>query len=140
MVCGNKDWWWQKRREPGFSFVLKNNDTSLTLANGDDELTLVTPFPDGHKDGWLHALTAVDKAAGEIRVYYDFRLIRTFPLEEPFRGSADNGSPFAVGNDVGHKNNVRDFPNIFRMDDLLVFGDALTDADVKELEEYYKNN
>ena len=82
----------------------------------------------------------MDKAAGEIRVYYDFRLIRTFPLEEAFRGGADNGCPYVVGNDVGHKNNVRDFPNIFRMDDLLVFDGALTDADVKELEEYYKNN
>ena len=139
VVCGNKDWWWQKRREPGFSFVLKNNDTVLALGSGDDDFGLVTPFPDGHKDGWLHAVTAVDKERGEVRVYYDFALIRTFPLAEDFRGDADNGCPFVVGNDVGRKNNITDFPNIFRMDDLLVFGDALTGADVEALREYYDN-
>ena len=24
VVCSDKDWWWQKRREQGFSFVMKN--------------------------------------------------------------------------------------------------------------------
>ena len=138
VVCGNKDWWWQKRREPGFSFVLKNNDTVFALGSGSDDFALVTPFPDGHGDGWLHAITAVDKEKKEIRVYYDFRLIRSFPLEDAFCGSPDNGLPFTVGNDVGHKNNIRDFPNIFRMDDLLIFGGAFTDADAAALEDYYR--
>lgn len=137
VVCGNKDWWWQKRRETGLSLVMKNNDTVFLLGNGDDEFSLVTPYPDTHKDGWLHAIFCVDHAAGEVRVYYDFRLIRRFPLPEAFRVSPDNGCPFVVGNDVGRKNNVDVFPNIFRMDDLLVLSGAVTDADVAALKDYY---
>ena len=82
-------------------------------------------------------MTAVDKETGEVRVYYDFKRIRVFPLPAGFFGSAD-AFPFVVGNDVGRKNNTEIFPNIFRMDDLLVFGCALTDADVGKLEAFYK--
>ena len=137
VVFGNKDWWWRKRSETGVSFVLKNNDTVFLLGNGSDDLAVVTPFPDGHKDGWLHTAVTVDKEKREIRVYYDFAQIRSFPLPEEFSGAPDNGCPFVVGNDVGHKNNVREFPNIFRMDDLLVFGSALGDAEIGKLKEYY---
>ena len=38
---------------------------------------------------------------------------------------------------MGHKNNVKDFPNIFRMDDLLVFDGALTEEDIQNLKAYY---
>ena len=136
VVCSNKDWWWQKRREQGFSFVMKNNDTVLLLGNNDDDFGLITPFPDDHKEGWLHCVTAVDKVKGEIRVYYDFKRIRSFPLPAGFFGSAD-AFPFVVGNDVGRRNNTEIFPNLFRMDDLLLFGTALTDEDVERLEKFY---
>ena len=139
VVCGNKDWWWQKRRETGFSFVMKNNDTVLCLGNGDDDFGLVTPYPDTHREGWLHAVTAVDKENKQVRVYYDFTLIRTFPLPEGFADTDLDAFPFVVGNDVGHKNNTEVFPNLFRMDDLLLFSAALTDKDVEKLKEYYRD-
>ena len=82
-------------------------------------------------------MTAVDKEKGEIRVYYDFKRIRGFPLPAGFTGSFD-AFPFVVGNDVGRKNNTEIFPNLFRMDDLLLFGTALTDGDVEKLEAFYK--
>ena len=138
VVFGNKDWWWRKRSEKGVSFVLKNNDTVLLLANGDDDVAVITPFPDGHKDGWLHAAVAVDREKREARVYYDFTLIRTFALPEAFCGCPDNGCPFVVGNDVGHKNNTEVFPNIFRMDDLLVFDGAFGEDEIAALKEYYE--
>lgn len=137
VVCGNKDWWWQKRRERGFSLVMKNNDTVFLLGSGADEFGLVTPFPEGHGDGWLHTAVSVDKEQRELRIYYDFRLIRRFPLEEQFLCDLDSGAPFVAGNDVGGKNNTEIFPNLFRMDDLLVFADALTDDDVAALKTYY---
>ena len=137
VVFGNKNWWWQKRSEKGLSLVLKNNDTVFLMGSGDDDFSVITPFPDSHLDGWLHAAFVVDRAAGEIRVYYGFTLIRAFPLPAGFEGAPDNGCPFVVGNDVGHNNNIRDFPNIFRMDDLLVFDGALTDEDIHALEAYY---
>ena len=138
VVCANKDWWWQKRREQGFALVMKNNDTVLLLGSGKDEFGLVTPFPDDHKEGWLHTMAAVDKAAGEIRVYYDFKHIRAFRLPEGFAGSFD-AFPFVVGNDVGRKNNTETFPNIFRMDDLIVFDGAFTDADAETLRTFYES-
>ena len=118
--------------------MLKNNDTVLLLGNNEDDFGLITPFPDDHKEGWLHTVAAVDKENKEIRIYYDFKRIRSFPLPAGFFGSAD-AFPFVVGNDVGRKNNTEIFPNIFRMDDLLIFGSALTDEDVGRLEAFYKD-
>ena len=137
VVCGNKDWWWQKRRERGFSLVMKNNDTVFLMGCGNDEFGLITPYPDSHRDGWLHTVVAVDKENRELRVFYDFRLIRRFPLEEQYLCDLDSGLPFVIGNDVGGKNNTESFPNLFRMDDLLVFSGALDEADAESLKTYY---
>ena len=57
-------------------------------------------------------------------------------LPEGFAGSLD-AFPFVVGNDVGRKNNSEIFPNIFRMDDLLLFNGAFTDEDAEKLKQYY---
>ena len=51
---------------------------------------------------------------------------------------ADNSAPrFFVGNDAGMENNTKEFPNIFRLDDLFIFNHAFTDEDAGELKEYY---
>ncbi len=51
---------------------------------------------------------------------------------------ADNSaSAFFVGNDAGMKNNTEEFPNIFRLDDLLLFNRAFTEEDAAKLKEYY---
>ncbi|MBQ7638741.1 MAG: alkaline phosphatase family protein [Clostridia bacterium] len=136
VVCSNKDWWWQKRRETGFSFVMKNSDTVVLFGNGNDDFSVVTPFPDEHESGWLHAAVCVDRNKREIRVYYGFELIRAFPIPEEFMCGAD-APVFVVGNDVGYENNEKHFPNLFRMDDLLILDGALDDKDIAKLEKYY---
>jgi len=136
VVCSNKDWWWQKRRERGFSFVFKNSDTRILFGNESDEFSVLTPFPDEHDKGWIHAVTVVDRDKREIRVYYNFEIIRAFPIPDDFMCSADAGE-FVVGNDVGFENNEKHFPNLFRMDDLLIFDGSLNDRDVEALKKYY---
>ena len=115
---------------------MKNSDTVVLFGNGNDDFSVVTPFPDEHESGWLHAAVCVDRNKREIRVYYGFELIRAFPIPEEFMCGAD-APVFVVGNDVGYENNEKHFPNLFRMDDLLILDGALDDKDIAKLEKYY---
>lgn len=136
VVCSTKPWWWQKRDCRGFSLVVKKSDTVLCLANGNDDLSLITPFPDDFADGWINALFTVDKQKKIIRVYYDFKFIRSFAFDEGFAGETVSNI-FTVGNDTENDNNNRAFPNLFRMDDLLLFSSALSEEEIAALSRYY---
>ena len=136
VICGNRSWWWQDRNANGFTFVLKNNDTVLSLGCPTEHEDVVTPFPAEVEKGWIHVIAAVDKAACEVRVYTDFAFTRR--LKVPAAVLADNsGAVFTVGDDTRHLNNTKDFPNVFRTDDLLLFNGAFTDADAAKLAAYY---
>ncbi len=136
VVCSTKPWWWQKRSSKGFSLVVKKSDTVLCIANGNDDLSLITPFPEDFAAGWINALFTVDKQKKEIGVWYDFRFIRSFPMDEAFCGETV-ANVFSIGNDTENDNNNRAFPNIFRMDDLLLFDGVLSAEDIASLGDYY---
>ena len=136
VVCGNRSWWWQDRNANGFTFVLKNHNTVISLGCPEDHEDIVTPLPDEISNGWIHIITAVDKEKREIRVYTDFAYTRSMPV--PANCLADNSAPvFRVGDDTRGRNNTEDFPNLFKMDDLLIFRGAFTQADAKKLGAYY---
>ena len=136
VVCSNRDWWWQNRNRNGFTLVLKNNDTVLSLGCPEDHDDFVTPLPADVESGWVHVIAAVDKEKNELRVYTDFAFTRSIPVTPSLL--ADNSAPvFAAGNDTGMKNNTEAFPNIFRLDDLILFRRAFTDEDAKQLAAYY---
>lgn len=136
VVCSNRDWWWQNRNANGFTLVLKNNDTVLSLGCPEGHDNFVTPLPEDVESGWVHIITAVDKEKNELRVWTDFDFTRSMPVSPALL--ADNSAPtFFVGNDAGMKNNTETFPNIFRLDDLLVFRKAFTDEDAAKLKTYY---
>ena len=136
VVCGNRDWWWKNRSANGFTLVLKNNDTVLSLGCPTDNEAFITPLPEEVESGWVHIIAAVDKEKNELRVWTDFDFTRSMPVNPALL--ADNSAPtFFVGNDAGMKNNTEEFPNIFRLDDLLVFHKAFTDEDAAVLKAYY---
>lgn len=136
VVCGNRDWWWRNRSANGFTLVLKNNDTVLSLGCPTDNEAFITPLPEDVESGWVHIIAAVDKEKNELRVYTDFDFTRSMPVNPALL--TDNSAPaFFVGNDAGMKNNTEEFPNIFRLDDLLIFNKAFTDADAAKLKDYY---
>lgn len=139
VVCTNKDWWWQNRKDRGFALLLKSTSTVFALDSGRDEFALVTPFPEGVKDGWIHTVAVCRKKEKRIDIYYNFEFVRSFDIDEEFSGSSDSekGYAFTVGDDALFRNNTEFFPNIFRCDDLIVFGRALGARDVKKLGLYY---
>ncbi|MBR0509876.1 MAG: alkaline phosphatase family protein [Clostridia bacterium] len=136
VVCGNRDWWWRSRNANGFTFVLKNNDTVMSLGCPEDHDDFITPLPEEVESGWVHVITAVDKEKKELRVYTDFAFTRAMPVAQNLL--ADNSAPrFFIGNDAGMENNTKEFPNIFKLDDLLLFNYAFTEKDARKLGRYY---
>ena len=136
VVCSNRDWWWRSRNADGFTLVLKNNDTVLSVGCPEGHDDFVTPLPADVESGWVHIIAAVDKEKNELRVFTDFSFTRAMPIDPALL--RDNSAPtFFVGNDAGMKNNTEEFPNIFRLDDLFVFNRAFTDADAAKLKAYY---
>lgn len=135
VICSTKPWWWRKRSSAGFSLVMKNNDTVICVADGEDDISLITPFPDSFLDGWIHVMYAIDKEKKEIRVYYDFKFIRSFPLEDRYCERTIT-NVFVIGDDSELENNTHAFPNIFRADDLIIL-DGADEKDAEKLAEYY---
>ncbi len=136
VICSNKDWWWQNRRERGFAVVLSNNATNFSVSSGNDNLEVITPIPGETPEGWLHLIAVYDKEKKQIRIYHNFSYIRSFPLEDEFIKDLSTDK-FVIGNDSGMQHNDKTWPCIFRADDLLFFDGAFLDDDVKKLAEYY---
>lgn len=133
-VCGTKAY---AHHRKGFEIALQAQDTQILLGNAQGEhVQFVTPFHEFVSEGWLHALYCVDQENAQIHVYYNFRFVRTIPVEARFLGDMDN-LPFTVGNDGGHYTNDKEFRLLFNMDDLLVFDGALKPADIEKLRGYY---
>ena len=136
-LMGNQDWWWQNRRNKGLTLALRNNDVMFNISNGNDHLDTVIPFPEGMDGGWMHYAVAFDKEYNEIRFYNNFKLRHKITIPEEYKISYDTEYPFTVGNDgKGVYNNVsHDF--IFRLDDIIVTGEALNDEKIELLRKYY---
>lgn len=135
-VCGNLDRSGKHGRKNGFAFIVKNYDTAFTLSTPESGFTLVTPYPEDFKDGWLNIIHVIDKESRQIKVYMNFRFVRSFDIPDDLKWNF-NAHRFAVGNDVSGCANTEIFPNTFNMDDLIIFNDALTDGDVRKLKNYY---
>lgn len=135
-VCSTQDWFWKRRCSKGFSQVFRDGDTSISVADGDDRLELVTPYHDEVSEGWIHNISVYDRDKKELRIYHNFTLVRVCPLEEKYLCEMDN-LPFTVGNDGAHQHNDKYFNFIFNMDDLFVFDGAFSENDVEKLQKYY---
>ena len=136
-IMGNQDWWWQSRKKNGMTIALRNNDVMFNISNGSDHIDTVVPFPEGMEKGWLHYAAAFDREAGEVRFYNNFILRHKITIPEDFYVSYDTDYPFVIGNDgKGVYNNVsHDF--IFRIDDVIITGEAMNDEAVLSLKKYY---
>lgn len=136
-LMSNQDWWWQKRKEKGMTVALRNYDIMFNVSKGDDHLDTVVPIPDGTGGSWMHYAAAFDTEKNEIRFYNNFSLRHVISIPEEYRIGYDTALPFIVGNDgKGQYNNVsHDF--IFRLDDVIVTGEAFNDEGIQRLRAYY---
>lgn len=135
LICATKDW--PRRSDKGFALVQRPHNLRFLIASGDDCDDCVAPWPDEISGGWLHALVSVDREEKTMSIYFDFERVGTWKLDDQYCGDIDTDA-FVVGNDAGDRSaNTTLYPNLFRMDDLLVFGRAFTDADAAKLKAYY---
>ncbi len=135
-VCSTQDWFWKRRESKGFTQTFCNGDTRFSISDGDRRKELVTPYHEDVSEGWIHVISAVDKEKHELRIYHNFRLVRTQELEERHLCDMDN-FPFTVGNDGAQQHNDKYFNFIFNMDDLFIFDGAFCDEDTEKLKKYY---
>lgn len=135
-VVSNQDWWWQHRKNLGVTVALRNYDMLFSLSKGDGIFDTVVPFPDG-TTGWMHYIAAFDTDKKEIRFYNNFKHRLTVDIPEEYLISYDTDYPVTVGNDgKGIYNNIsHDF--IFRLDDVLISGEAFDENKVEKLRQYY---
>jgi len=136
-IMSNQNWWWQNRREKGITVALRNSDIVFNMSNGEDHIDTVVPFPEEMDGGWMHYAAAFDREYNEVRFYNNFKLRHVVSIPEDFRISYDTQYPFIIGNDgKGQYNNIsHDF--IFRLDDVIITGEAINDASIESLKKYY---
>lgn len=128
VVCANKNWI-GNRDGVGFLIAVRSHDTIISIGCGDDAFEVPVVFPDRESDGWMHIAVAIDKAKGEVRIYYNFGLYDTETLDEKYDIPLDN-FPLVVGNDASRKFNQEEKDNCIRVDDLFILrgaadGDAM---------------
>lgn len=137
VIFATKKWHWTVRGGHGIGLALRANDLVLDLGSPDGKARqeVMIAFPDDVSDGWIHALITVDRKKGEICQYYNFKLAARVPLDPEVNACMDN-MPFTVGDDPSGEY-AKFYNLLFNMDDFIMFGDALTEADVEKLARYY---
>ncbi len=136
VICTNKNFFWKNRSEKGFALAIRGGGILFDFGNGEDHEDVMTPYPEEISDGWLHAAVTLDAEKKELRVYYNFKFIRAFAVDEKFLIDFDCG-PFTVGNDSCGVYNNETYRLLFNIDDFFVFSGAFTEKDVKALAQYY---
>ena len=132
-ICGTKA---MRKDSRGFMISLTSSETVLVL-EGDSpssRMEIRTEFSSA-PESWIHAIYSVDREKGIIDVYHNFTKKQSFDLGG-FGAGLDN-LPFTIGNECSLEDGREWNGNIFNIDDLLVFGKALSEEDVKKLTEYY---
>ena len=137
VIFATKPWYWKVREGHGIGMALRANDTVLDLGgpDGHSRQEVMIAFPDEVSDGWIHSLVTVDRQKAEICQYYNFKLAGKVSMDPAVNACMDHMT-FTVGDDPTGEY-AKFYNLLMNMDDFLVFGDALTEADVAKLAEYY---
>ncbi|MBQ7828264.1 MAG: alkaline phosphatase family protein [Clostridia bacterium] len=131
-VLGTKKWSGDSTN--GCTLVYANYGISFNVGNGDDEEKFHFNYPDNMEWGWNNITVSVDRKAGKITGYYNFKDPVVQEIPECIRNTDMDSAPFTVGQDAAGDNN-RHFN--YKLDDLVIFGDALTAEDIAKLGKYY---
>ncbi len=131
----NKDW--DDGNNLGFTFLVKNgNEIAFNFAADGVRKDVSTTLPANFKTEWTHVVIVVDRSAKEVRVAFNFEEFVVLSIEELGRDSSLNGlDGVNIGQD-GTGEYGCDFTAT--MDEFKLWKGALTQANVDELKEQYK--
>ena len=134
-ICGTKD---MTGNGAGFAFGFNNCDTVLLIGNADSDsrAEINMPYHYDVASGWLHAVYSVDREKETVDIYHNFEYKKTAAIPEGFGNCSFDCLPFTVGDDASGKRNSEN-KYIFNLDDLIVFGKALSADDIGKLAKYY---
>ena len=121
----------------GFNVLLRNHSIMVQYGCGDDDTDTVTAFGADRYSGWIHVALSFDTRSCETVCYLNFQRAHTDRIAPSYAESLPNGGRFVIGDDDCMTFN-RSRGLIFRMDDLLILNDTLTDADVAALGRLYE--
>ncbi len=125
---------WSGPSTTGCTLVYAANGFDFNMGNGEDEEGVNYPYPKNMEWGWNNITVSVDRVAEKITVYYNFADPMVFDIPENMRGVNFDGAPFTVGQDAAGDNN-KHFN--YKLDELVLFGNALSADDVAKLKDYY---
>ncbi|MBE6709485.1 MAG: LamG domain-containing protein, partial [Ruminococcaceae bacterium] len=131
-LLGSKKW--SGNSTTGFTLVYACDGFSFNIGNGEEEEKFAMDHTRPIEFGWTNITVSVDRAARKVTMYYNFDRCETFDIPEYFDGVALDGGIFTVGQDSSGENN-RSID--YKIDELVLFGDALTAEDVAGLKKYY---
>ncbi|MBR2730653.1 MAG: alkaline phosphatase family protein [Clostridia bacterium] len=136
-LLGNKSPARGQHQAKGFNVLLRNHSIMVQYGCGDDDTDTVTAFGADRYSGWIHVALSFDTRSGETVCYLNFQRAHTDRIAPSYAESLPNGGRFVIGDDDCMTFN-RSRGLIFRMDDLLILNDTLTDADVAALGRLYE--
>ena len=131
-VLGNRD------GSDGIELYLNDYNVDTIFNGGGRSDSVMIPFEESHIGSWVHYAFSVDFERGEVSFFTDFTFRCKRKLAEDIIASRSD-FPLIIGTDCERKRNISDRPQIFRIDDLLVFDGVFGEDEMKKLKEYYEN-
>ncbi len=133
-ILSNKDW--NSGQNQGFILSLQNkNDIKFNAGNGGARMDVSAPLPYDFNEGWMHLLLIVDRASGTVHMSYDFGDFITAEIPEALGDASFDGiGSLHLGQD-GTGAYGCDLPAT--VDELMIFGGALSESEIQALANYY---
>ena len=125
---------WSGPSTAGFTIVYASYGFSFNIGNGENEEKFQICHPRTVDWGWTNITATVDRDAKKVTLYYNFDKSESFDIPDSFNGFSLDGGIFTIGQDAtGKSNSLIDY----KIDDLVLFNDALSADEVSKLKDYY---
>jgi len=133
VILGNKDW--RGGGNPGFALNITGGMISFNVSDGAHRSDAGVLMPKDYATGWMYAVVSVDRDANEVRFSFDFGPMQAVKLRDELKGASfSTDMPVNIGQD-GTGTYGAKLPAA--LDEFLLIGRVLTDADVEKLKTYY---
>ncbi len=133
-LFANKDW--ASGSNPGYILSINSDGVvKFNVGNGTDRADQEIVLPGDYATGWVHLLLVVDRAAGEVRMAYDFGSFQTLALSDALKDATFEGcNVLNIGQDG---TGAYSASLAATLDEFMIFDGALTAEDVAALKAYY---
>lgn len=119
---------------PGFTLTVEDHCYVFTMGNGKTHMKFRFDF-DVTRDVWTHLFLSVDRTKREIRFGRGFKSLGILSYDASYDAAFDAKTPFRIGNDT---TNTKNEHQVFPIDDLLIFEDALNHCEFASIGRYYQ--